>query len=75
MPLGAGLTDGRGADEGLGPRGAPARSAHPEAPVPADLDPQDVREVVNFLDFLLLYPYDLPKQIENYRRRKDPATP
>jgi len=49
-------------------------SAHPEAPVPADLDPQDVREAVNFLDFLLLYIYDLPKQIENYRRRKDSAT-
>jgi len=50
-------------------------SAHPEAPVPADLDPQDVREVVNFRDFLLLYPYDLPKQIENYRKAKRPGNP
>ena len=45
-------------------------SAHPEAPVPAGVDSQDVRDIVNFLDFLLLYLYDLPKQIDVYRQRK-----
>jgi Domain of unknown function (DUF4145) len=50
-------------------------SAHPEAPMPADMTPQDVRDIVHFLDLLLFYLYDLPKQIENYRLRKNPATP
>jgi hypothetical protein len=51
-------------------------SAHPEAPIPADVTPQDSKDIVHFLDLLLLYLYDLPKQIENYRVRKTPgATP
>lgn len=50
-------------------------SAHPVAPTPADVTPQDVRDIVNFLDLLLLYLYDLPKQIEDFRQRKNPATP
>lgn len=49
-------------------------SAHPDAPMPAEVTPQDARDIVNFLDLLLLYLYDLPKQIENYRQRKNPAT-
>jgi uncharacterized protein DUF4145 len=59
-------------------------SAHPEIPdagkgsaKPAeDLagpDPQDAKDIVNFLDFLLFYLYDLPEQIKAYRKRKEPA--
>jgi hypothetical protein len=48
-------------------------SAHPEAPIPEDATPQDSRDIVNFLDLLLTYLYDLPKQIENFRLRKNPA--
>ncbi len=49
-------------------------SAHPDAPVPADVTPQDVKDIVGFLDLLLVYLYDLPKQIENYRQRKSPES-
>lgn len=49
-------------------------SAHPEAPIPADATPRDSRDIVNFLDQLLMYLYDLPKQIENFRLRKTAAT-
>lgn len=48
-------------------------SAHPEAPIPADATPQDSRDIVNFMDLLLTNLYDLPKQIENFRKRKTPA--
>lgn len=48
-------------------------SAHP-GPTSEPTDKQDARDIVNFLDLLLLYLYDLPKQISNYRRRKDTAT-
>ena len=48
-------------------------SAHPEAPIPEDATPQDSRDIVNFLDLLLSYTYDLPKQIENFRKRNDPT--
>jgi len=43
-------------------------SAHPK---PADVptEPQDARDIVNFLDFLLSYLYDLPKRISEYRKR------
>jgi hypothetical protein len=47
-------------------------SAHPEAPVPVEVTPQDAKDIVNFLDLLLFYLYDLPKQIETYRQRKNP---
>jgi len=47
-------------------------SAHPDAPIPDDATPQDSRDIVNFLDLLLSYTYDLPKQIENFRKRKKP---
>jgi hypothetical protein len=35
-------------------------------------DQQDAKDIVNFLDFLLFYFYDLPKQIEAYRKRREP---
>jgi hypothetical protein len=47
-------------------------SAHPEAPVPPPVTPQDARDIVNFLDYLLFYLYDLPKQSADYRKRKTP---
>jgi hypothetical protein len=48
-------------------------SAHPE-PTAAPTAPLDARDIVNFLDSLLFYLYDLPNQIAEYRKRKDPAT-
>jgi hypothetical protein len=48
-------------------------SAHPD-PGDAPTDPQDARDIVNFLDSLLLYLYDLPEQIRAYRERKNPKT-
>lgn len=50
-------------------------SAHPDAPIPADATAQDSRDIMNFLDLLLSYTYDLPKQIENFRKRKNTPTP
>ena len=49
-------------------------SAHPDAPIPAHVKPEDAKDILNFLDLILLYLYDLPKQIENYRQRKKPAS-
>jgi hypothetical protein len=46
-------------------------SAHPE-PGQDEVSPEDARDVVKFLDFLLEYLYDLPKQIIDYRKRNDP---
>ncbi|MBU0676855.1 MAG: DUF4145 domain-containing protein [Verrucomicrobia bacterium] len=43
-------------------------SAHPK-PEQEATDPQDARDVVRFLDFLLEYLYDLPHQIEEYQGR------
>jgi hypothetical protein len=48
-------------------------SAHPDALAPPPVTPQDAKDIVNFLDFLLFYLYDLPKQISDYRKRKNPA--
>jgi hypothetical protein len=45
-------------------------SAHPNAPVPDEVTPEDARDIVWFLDLILMNLYDLPKQIENYRQRK-----
>lgn len=55
-------------------------SAHPEVPAPDQSvprledapEPQDAKDIVNFLDFLLFYLYDLPKQIGEYRKRRTP---
>lgn len=43
-------------------------AVHPDAET--EIDPQDVRDVVNFIDFLLEYLYTLPKRIEHYRNRR-----
>ena len=47
-------------------------SAHPHTEAPATA-PQDARDIVQFLDFLLLYLYDLPKRVSDYRQRRDKA--
>ena len=44
-------------------------SAHPK-PEQDATDPQDAKDVVRFLDFLLEYLYDLPHQIKQYRERE-----
>jgi hypothetical protein len=45
-------------------------SAHPQPGQPAPA-PRDARDIVQFLDFLLEYLYDLPHRIKRYRDRKD----
>lgn len=47
-------------------------SAHPK-PAQAPTDPQDAREIVQFLDFLLEYLYTLPFRIQQYRDREKKA--
>ena len=37
-------------------------------------DEKDVHAVINFLDYLLLYLFDLPSQIQEYRQRKAKLT-
>ena len=49
-------------------------SAHPD-PEKGKSSPEDVRDVIEFLDFLLQYLYDLPHQIGEYRKRRQPKTP
>jgi len=49
-------------------------SAHPELNAPPT-DPKDARDIVKFLDFLLLYLYDLPTDISKYRQRRNQPTP
>ncbi len=46
-------------------------SAHPETDE-ADVDPNDARDIVQFLDYLLEYVYGLPHRIEEYRSRRAP---
>lgn len=43
-------------------------SAHPDM-AQGPTNPQDARDIVRFLDFLLEYLYSLPHQIEQYRER------
>jgi hypothetical protein len=50
-------------------------SAHPTDPMPPSVTPQDVRDIISYLDFLMFYLYDLPEQISEYRKRKDSARP
>ena len=45
-------------------------SAHPRPDQPPT-NPQDARDIVRFLDFLLDYLYNLPHQIEKYRERRE----
>jgi len=47
-------------------------SAHP-SPGRAATEANDAYDIVEFLDFLLQYLYDLPHQIENYRKRRTGA--
>lgn len=44
-------------------------SAHPE-PGQAPANPEDVRDIIQYLEFLLEYLYDLPHQIDKYRKRR-----
>lgn len=44
-------------------------SAHPQPGGPPT-EPSDARDIVEFLDFLLQYLYDLPHQIDQYRARR-----
>jgi hypothetical protein len=48
-------------------------SAHPK-PSQSPTSPQDARDVVRFLDFLLEYLYTLPHQIKEYRGRSGERT-
>lgn len=45
-------------------------SAHPKPDQPPTL-PQDARDIVSFMDYLFEYLYTLPKQISDYRARKN----
>ncbi|MCE9636436.1 MAG: DUF4145 domain-containing protein [Planctomycetes bacterium] len=45
-------------------------AAHP-APGQSPTDPQDARDIVRFLDYVLEYLYSLPDQIRQYRARRD----
>ena len=45
-------------------------SAHPMPDQPPT-SPQDARDIVSFMDYLFEYLYTLPKQINEYRARKD----
>lgn len=45
-------------------------SAHP-SPDQEPTSPRDASDIVGFLDFLLQYVYTLPKNIKEYRGRKD----
>jgi hypothetical protein len=49
-------------------------SAHPD-PKATPTESQDATDIVRFLDFLLLYLYDLPKEIGDYRQRRNAAKP
>jgi hypothetical protein len=49
-------------------------SAHPD-PNAALPDPQDARDIVQFLDFLLMYLYDFPRHISDYRQRRTASSP
>jgi len=35
--------------------------------------PQDARDIIDFLDFLVCYLYELPRQINEYRKRMNSA--
>jgi hypothetical protein len=45
-------------------------SAHPKPDQPPT-SPQDARDIVSFMDYLFEYLYTLPKQINDYRARKN----
>jgi hypothetical protein len=45
----------------------------PNLQYPRYATPQDARDIINFLDFLLRYLYHLPRQINEYRKRMNSA--
>lgn len=47
-------------------------SAHPQ-PEDEEVSAEDATDVVQFLDYLMEYLYDLPKQIQDYRQRRKTA--
>jgi hypothetical protein len=47
-------------------------SAHPRIGQSGP-EPQEVKDAIKFLDFLLVYLYNLPKEISDYRARKNSA--
>jgi hypothetical protein len=47
-------------------------SAHPDPYTQSDVTLENVKDIVNFLDLLLMYLYDLPKQVEDFRQRNNP---
>jgi hypothetical protein len=49
-------------------------SAHPKPNKPPTTS-QDARDIVQFLDALLLYLYDFPKRVSDYRLRRKAKTP
>lgn len=49
-------------------------AAHPKTNTPP-ATPEDARDVVQFLDSLLVYLYDFPKRISDYWQRRKPAKP
>jgi hypothetical protein len=48
-------------------------ATHPDASSDGT-EPADARDVVEFLDYLLEYLYDLPKRIVDYRQRREPVS-
>ena len=44
-------------------------SAHPD-PAQSATVPQDAKDIARYLDFLLTYLYDLPREIAQYRERR-----
>lgn len=48
-------------------------SAHPDDSEAVTPNQTDVSDILSFLDFLLVYLYDLPHQIAEYRNRRDPS--
>jgi Domain of unknown function (DUF4145) len=49
-------------------------AAHPK-PQTTPPTPENARDIVEFLDRLLMYLYDFPKKISGYRARPKPKTP
>lgn len=43
--------------------------AHPD-PLETSVDPDDAKDIVKFLDYFLVYTYNLPKEIQDYKARR-----
>jgi hypothetical protein len=44
--------------------------AHPDE-VESEVDAQDAKDIVKFLDYFLVYSYNLPLEIEEYKKRRN----